>query len=160
VIWSHPQDSDRTIRRRKGSGSMGKRRRRGPSGTGVQRQGSSGDRWALRRRQWCWGDHGQVEGVVIDLESFLQQRRCAARVRWPDSGVLDTEESGKHREIWVAAILARRSGWWGGSDCKAGRAGVLWFADNSSSEILLWAVRSSRSRIRRSGAQARSKPCQ
>jgi hypothetical protein len=128
--------------------------------TGSSRWGGSRDRWAPRRWRQCLGDHGEVECVVINLESSLQRRWRTTGVRWPVGGVLDMEECGKQREIWEAAILPRRSGWRDGLDGEAGRAGVLWFIGNSTSEILLRAVRSGRSRIPYSGAQSRMKPCQ
>jgi hypothetical protein len=94
------------------------------------------------------------------LEFFLQQRREAAGDQYRDGDVESADESVAYRERKEAAILPGDldcRGIPGGESCKLE---VHRSFGNSLPKFWLRTTRSRRGRLRRSGVQVKTKPCQ
>jgi hypothetical protein len=106
-------------RKRKGEELTGKMQRRGPAVLELQRRGPSSSprcRQSVRRHS-AWA--GEGDGVLGDLESFLQTRGEAARVRRPHRWALGMKKIGQEEGIWEAALLPGGSGRRGASGGEA-----------------------------------------
>jgi hypothetical protein len=74
--------------------------------------------------------------------------------------VQSTEENDTYKEIWETAFLLGGSGGRGGPGGEVCGVKVLWSSGNSSPKFLSAAARCSHGRLRRSGVQVKTKPCQ